>query len=302
MYIRVNDRDNVAIMVEPGGCRAGCGTARRPDRRASGFRSRTRSRCTISSPANRSCATARSSASPTAPSRPAAGCARRLLDMPAAPPLDELPLATAVPPALPPLEGYTFEGYRNADGGTGTQEHPGHRHHRAVRGAHRGVRRAAHPGGDPAALSQRGRRGRDHPLLWLRRGHRRARRRRAHPHPEAHRAARQPGGAAAGGQPGLRETAARAAVRGDAGDLPDSGRGQRDPPAGRARLRRERRRDHAGRRKAPGGTRPAAPADGARRRNWWWACNAAAATPSPASPAIRRWAMRPTCWCAPAPP
>ena len=41
--------------------------------------------------------------------------------MPAAPPLDELPLATAVPPALPPLDGYTFEGYRNADGSMGTK-------------------------------------------------------------------------------------------------------------------------------------------------------------------------------------
>ncbi len=44
-----------------------------------------------------------------------------LLDMPAAPPLDELPLATAIPAAPPPLEGYTFEGYRNADGTVGTR-------------------------------------------------------------------------------------------------------------------------------------------------------------------------------------
>jgi galactarate dehydratase len=44
-----------------------------------------------------------------------------LLDMPAAPPLDELPLATSVPADLPPLEGYTFEGYRNADGTVGTR-------------------------------------------------------------------------------------------------------------------------------------------------------------------------------------
>jgi galactarate dehydratase len=43
------------------------------------------------------------------------------LDMPAAPPLDELPLATAVPSPLPPLEGYTFEGFRNADGSVGTR-------------------------------------------------------------------------------------------------------------------------------------------------------------------------------------
>ncbi|MET1078018.1 MAG: galactarate dehydratase [Pseudomonas sp.] len=43
------------------------------------------------------------------------------LDMPAAPPLDSLPMATAVPTPLPPLEGYTFEGYRNADGTVGTR-------------------------------------------------------------------------------------------------------------------------------------------------------------------------------------
>ena len=36
--------------------------------------------------------------------------------LPEAPPLHTLPLATKVPEPLPPLEGYTFEGYRNADG------------------------------------------------------------------------------------------------------------------------------------------------------------------------------------------
>ncbi|HAO75436.1 MAG TPA: galactarate dehydratase, partial [Pseudomonas sp.] len=43
------------------------------------------------------------------------------LRMPSAPPLDSLPRATAVPAALEPLEGYTFEGYRNADGTVGTR-------------------------------------------------------------------------------------------------------------------------------------------------------------------------------------
>ena len=37
------------------------------------------------------------------------------------PPLHTLPLATKVPAPLPPLEGYTFEGYRNADGSVGTK-------------------------------------------------------------------------------------------------------------------------------------------------------------------------------------
>jgi galactarate dehydratase len=41
--------------------------------------------------------------------------------MPDAPSLDTLEIATAVPPALPPLEGHTFEGFRNADGSVGTR-------------------------------------------------------------------------------------------------------------------------------------------------------------------------------------
>ena len=40
---------------------------------------------------------------------------------PPAPSLDALPLATATPAALPPLEGYTFQGYRNADSTAGTK-------------------------------------------------------------------------------------------------------------------------------------------------------------------------------------
>ena len=43
------------------------------------------------------------------------------LRMPTAPPLDSLPLSTDVPAAPAPLEGFTFEGYRNADGTVGTR-------------------------------------------------------------------------------------------------------------------------------------------------------------------------------------
>ncbi|WP_414164979.1 galactarate dehydratase [Superficieibacter sp. BNK-5] len=43
------------------------------------------------------------------------------VELPKAPPLNTLPLATKVPEPLPPLEGYTFEGYRNADGSVGTK-------------------------------------------------------------------------------------------------------------------------------------------------------------------------------------
>ena len=45
----------------------------------------------------------------------------RLLEMPDARSLEGLPISTVKPPALTPLEGYTFEGYRNADGSVGSR-------------------------------------------------------------------------------------------------------------------------------------------------------------------------------------
>lgn len=45
----------------------------------------------------------------------------RLLALPEARGLEGLPMATVAPPPLPPLDGYTFEGYRNADGSVGTR-------------------------------------------------------------------------------------------------------------------------------------------------------------------------------------
>jgi galactarate dehydratase len=44
-----------------------------------------------------------------------------LMSLPAPPPLEQLPVATAVPHPLPPLEGYTFEGFLNDDGSVGTK-------------------------------------------------------------------------------------------------------------------------------------------------------------------------------------
>ncbi|MCU1258199.1 MAG: galactarate dehydratase [Bryobacterales bacterium] len=44
-----------------------------------------------------------------------------MLDLPVAPPLDRLGLATAIPAALPPIEGRTFDGFRNPDGSAGTR-------------------------------------------------------------------------------------------------------------------------------------------------------------------------------------
>jgi galactarate dehydratase len=45
----------------------------------------------------------------------------RLLHMPGARSLDNLPQATVKPPPMEPLAGYTFEGFRNADGSVGTR-------------------------------------------------------------------------------------------------------------------------------------------------------------------------------------
>ena len=44
-----------------------------------------------------------------------------MLRMPEPPALDDLPIATRHAPDLEPLEGYSFEGYRNADGSVGTR-------------------------------------------------------------------------------------------------------------------------------------------------------------------------------------
>ena len=45
----------------------------------------------------------------------------RLLRLPDARGLSDLPISTVKPAAQPPLEGYTFEGFRNADGSVGTR-------------------------------------------------------------------------------------------------------------------------------------------------------------------------------------
>ncbi|CAG9167487.1 galactarate dehydratase [Cupriavidus pampae] len=45
----------------------------------------------------------------------------RVMDMPVAPGLTDLPIGTRLPAPMPPLEGYTFEGFRNPDGSVGTR-------------------------------------------------------------------------------------------------------------------------------------------------------------------------------------
>ena len=44
-----------------------------------------------------------------------------MIDLPAAPPLDALPLATATPPPPEPIQSITFDGYPNPDGSAGTK-------------------------------------------------------------------------------------------------------------------------------------------------------------------------------------
>src|ERR1039458_4318029 len=119
MYIRVHSRDNVAILVAPQGAAAG---AELPG----GLIARENL-----SQSHKIALRDRAAAEPVLRYGQTFGLANRairagswvreeMLDLPAAPPLDALPLATAVPPALPPLEGYTFEGYPSP-GGTGTK-------------------------------------------------------------------------------------------------------------------------------------------------------------------------------------
>ena len=169
----------------------------------------------------------------------------RLLEMPAARSLEGLPIATVKPPLLEPLDGYTFEGYRNADGTVGT------RNILAITQTVQcvaGVTEFAvtsHQGRAAAQVPERRRRGRARAQLRLRRGDRRAGRRGADPHAAQHHAQPEFRQRDHGGQPRLREAAARAAAA--AGQLPDRRRAQR---RGRRRLRRgpARRRVPAGRR------------------------------------------------------
>ncbi|MDE1180737.1 galactarate dehydratase [Paraburkholderia sp.] len=44
-----------------------------------------------------------------------------VIRMPTPPGLEDLPIATIQAPVMPPLEGYTFEGYRNVDGSVGSR-------------------------------------------------------------------------------------------------------------------------------------------------------------------------------------
>jgi galactarate dehydratase len=120
LYVRVHPADSVAIVVNPEGLPAGatfpCGLALRE-----------------AIPQAHKVALVRHEAGqPVLRYGQPIGLANRAIEpgewvreewiaLPPAPPLDELPLATATPAPLPPLAGWTFDGYRNADGSVGTK-------------------------------------------------------------------------------------------------------------------------------------------------------------------------------------
>src|ERR1035438_5840760 len=120
MYIRVNSLDNVAIIASPGGASPaaplpGALTPREPI---------PQSHKIALSDLDRGDPVLRYGQIIGRANRPIARGSwvrKELLDLPAPPPLDELPLATAVPAPLPPLHGFTFEGYPNPDGSPGTR-------------------------------------------------------------------------------------------------------------------------------------------------------------------------------------
>jgi galactarate dehydratase len=119
-YIKLNDRDNVAIVVNdfglPAGSRFPCGLELRafvPQGHKTALAD-----IAEGAPILRYGEVIGYAASPIVAGE---WVDEARIRMPDAPSLDALEIATAVPKPLPPLEGYTFEGYRNPDGSVGTK-------------------------------------------------------------------------------------------------------------------------------------------------------------------------------------
>ncbi|MBL8227949.1 MAG: galactarate dehydratase [Bryobacterales bacterium] len=120
LYVQVHPSDNVAIIVNPEGLPEG-------SQFASGLRLRE------AIPQSHKVALAAVGAGePVVRYGQVIGTANRpmeagdwvredMLNLPVPPPLEDLPLATKVPPDQPALEGYTFLGYRNSGGAAGTR-------------------------------------------------------------------------------------------------------------------------------------------------------------------------------------
>ena len=120
LYVRINEADNVAIIVDPEGAEAGRTSS-------SGLKVLERipqSHKVALCPVERGAPVVRYGQVIGLANRPVeAGqwVREEMIDLPAAPRLDDLPLSTAVPAALPAIENCTFEGYRNSDGTVGTK-------------------------------------------------------------------------------------------------------------------------------------------------------------------------------------
>jgi galactarate dehydratase len=120
MYIRVNPRDNVAIVVSPEGVSKGVLmhdvlTAREHIPQAH------KVALTDLGPGDPVIRYGHTIGYANRPIAAGSWIREDFLDIPVAPPLDQLALSTAVPEPLPPLSGHTFQGYRNADGSVGTR-------------------------------------------------------------------------------------------------------------------------------------------------------------------------------------
>src|SRR5215813_13234876 len=119
-YIKLNERDNVAIVVNdfglPAGARFPCGLKLRafvPQGHKTALED-----IAEGAPLIRYGEVIGYALSPI---RAGEWVDEARIRMPDAPSLDTIEIATAVPAPLPPLEGYTFEGYRNPDGSVGTK-------------------------------------------------------------------------------------------------------------------------------------------------------------------------------------
>src|ERR1700744_6035687 len=119
-YIKLNERDNVAIVVNdfglPAGSRFACGLELKS------FVPQGHKTALVD--INAGAAIIRyGEVIGTAKSAIAAGewVDEARIEMPDRPEPDRLEISTAVPAALPPLDGYTFDGFRNRDGSVGTK-------------------------------------------------------------------------------------------------------------------------------------------------------------------------------------
>jgi galactarate dehydratase len=118
--IRIHPRDNVAIVANDGGLPAGTVLPGGPTLRENVPQGHKVALEDIAegAPVRRYDVIIGRAAKPIAAGR---WVHERLLAMPEARSLEGLPIATVRPPAPEPLAGYTFEGYRNADGSVGTR-------------------------------------------------------------------------------------------------------------------------------------------------------------------------------------